>query len=545
MISTYSVAIILFIGGFLNFLLASFLILRAPKSKFQWFFNFLTLNLSVWAWTTAYAVLPAVDALTTPFFRWRIAYLGAVSIPPLMFFFAWYFIFPFKKHLDRFIAFPVIAISFVLALLILFSNTIIKSEQNILGYGFGIYYIYFALYFFVALLSSLLILYQKRRVTEKNATRRVENIQLKFVLIGTAIPILIGLLNNIILLSIFRIFDYHWVGQTSTLAMTILFTYAIFKHHLFDLKVITTEIFSSALALVLFIQIFFADTFALRLISIGVFFGAAGFGILVVRSVIKEVKNREELEHLTEELSGANEELKKLDKAKSEFISIASHQLKTPLSIIKGYISMMQEGSFGRITKKIAEPLRRVYLSNERLIKLVNDLLDLSRMEGGRMRYDMKPTQFSVIIASVLEEFQQIAQSKGLVLRFKKEKDDPLVRLDEEKMRQVAFNLIDNAVRYTPKGGSITITLTINPYHLLLSIADTGIGLDKQEINSLFQKFVRSKEVARIHTEGIGLGLYVARRIVEDHGGRIWAESAGKEKGSAFFVELPIKKIAV
>jgi len=328
--------------------------------------------------------------------------------------------------------------------------------------------------------------------------------------------------------------------------MAILFTYAILKHHLFDLKVISTEIFSALLALALFLQIFFADTTRMQLLSTIIFLGAVGFGILLVRSVIKEVQNREELERLAQELSAANEELKKLDRAKSEFISIASHQLRTPLSIIKGYISMMQEGSFGRITKKFAEPLRRVYLSNERLIKLVNDLLDLSRMEGGRMRYDMKPAQLSLIVASVVEEFQQIAQSKEVALRFKKEeKNDPAVRLDEEKMRQVAFNLIDNAVRYTPKGGSITVTLTVNPYHLLFAVADTGIGLEKKEINSLFQKFVRSREVSRIHAEGVGLGLYVARRIVEDHGGRIWAKSEGRGKGSTFFVELPIKKIFV
>lgn len=538
---SFSIAILI-IGGSINSLLALLLFMRAPRKKFQWFFNFLTLSLVVWAWTSAYAIMPTDDLFYT-FFKWRINYAGATAIPPLMFFFAWYFLYPLKD-LFRFISFSIAAVPILLALLVLFSNTILAGAQSSHRYLFGPYYGYFATYFFVVLLSSLLILYKKYRDTGTEITRRIEHIQIKFVLIGSTIPIFVGLFNNIILL-LLGAFDYQWIGPTSTLAMTIFFTYAIFKHHLFDLKVITTEIFSAALALVLFLQIFFADTLTLRLISIGIFFGAAGFGILLVRSVIKEVRNREELERLAGELSAANEELKKLDKAKSEFISIASHQLRTPLSIIKGYISMIEEGSFGRITKKIAEPLRRVYLSNERLIKLVNDLLDLSRMEGGRMRYEMKPTQFSVIIGSVVEEFQQIAQSKGISLRFKKESEDLPVRLDEEKMRQVAFNLIDNAVRYTPKGGSITITLAINPYHLLFSVADTGIGLNKQELNSLFQKFVRSKEVARIHTEGVGLGLYVARRIVEDHGGRIWAESAGKGKGSAFFVELPIKKIAV
>lgn len=543
MLSFENIIVILFIGGLANMVLALFLIRSAPKYDFQWYFNALTLGLVAWAWTMAYALSQAGDPSAT-LFRWRINYFGATAIPPLMFFFAWYFLFTFRPMPLR-IKILAVAPAPIFALFSLLSDKILQSTQNTYQYTFGLYYPFFAVYFFALLLCSLLILYKKYRVVSTDSTRATERIQLKFVLLGSAIPIIIGLFNNIILLSVLHVFGYQWIGPTSTLIMTVLFTYAIFKHHLFDPKIITTEIFSVALALVLFIQIFFVDTTILRIVNVGVFLGAAGFGILLVRSVIKEVRNREELERLAQELSAANEELKKLDKAKSEFISIASHQLRTPLSIIKGYISMMQEGSFGRVTKKIAEPLRRVYLSNERLIKLVNDLLDLSRMEGGHMRYEMKPAQFSIITTSVVEEFQQIAQSKGVSLRFKKESEDPPVRLDEEKMRQVAFNLIDNAVRYTPKGGSITVTLAVNPYHLLFSVADTGIGLDKHELNSLFQKFMRSKEVARIHTEGVGLGLYVARRIVEDHGGRIWAESAGKGKGSTFFVELPIKKIII
>ncbi|MEK7480783.1 MAG: hypothetical protein AAB604_01625, partial [Patescibacteria group bacterium] len=318
--------IILIVGGGINFLLALLLFTRAPREKFQWFFNFLTLSLVAWAWTSAYAIMPTVDS-SSIFLRWRINYAGAVAIPPLMFFFAWYFLFPFKKKLSRFISIPTIAIAIVLVFLILFSFTIIESIQGSHRYAFGQYYVYFATYFFIWLLSSLFILYKKYRVAEKDATRHIEHIQIKFVLIGSAIPILVGLFNNIILL-LFGVFDYQWIGPTSTLAMTVFFTYAIFKHHLFNLKVITTELFSAALALVLFIQIFFAESFFLRLVSIGIFLGAVGFGVLLVRSVIKEVQNREELEELTKQLSGANVELKRLDSAKSEFISIASHQLR-------------------------------------------------------------------------------------------------------------------------------------------------------------------------------------------------------------------------
>lgn len=527
---------ILFIVGIVNIALGSAILLRGERMRADRALVTLLMAIGLWAWALTYARL-ASDIMIALFVV-RFLYGIALLIPFLFFVFALFFLTP-KRKLSRII----FLLPLLIIILTLFSQKIIEgviliSQNN--QFLFGRWYFLFVTYILVYFGVGIFVIGKKYIKAPFNS---IEKIQLRFILIGALIPISVSMITNVFFLSILNNFNYQWLGPTSTLAMTTLFTYAIFKHHLFNLKVITTELFSAALIFVLFLQIFAVDSLKLRFASIAIFFGATAFGILLVRSVLREVRDREDLERLTQELSNANEELKKLDKAKSEFISIASHQLRTPLSIIKGYISMMQEGSFGRLTKKLTEPLRRVYLSNERLIKLVNDLLDLSRMEGGRMRYEMKPEQFSLIIASVIEEFRQIAQSKGVLLRFKKEKEDSPVRLDEEKMRQVAFNLIDNAVRYTPKGGTITVTLVINPYHLLFSVTDTGIGLDKQEINSLFQKFVRSREVARIHTEGVGLGLYVARRIVEDHGGRIWVESSGKGKGSAFFVELPIKKI--
>lgn len=531
--------IVLIPMGVVNMLLGILIFWKGYKEQASRAFVWLSFTIALWAWSLSIArslgdhtifALPAA----------RFLYTIAAFLPYWFFMFAVSFLAQTQKKISYAIV-PVIGI----ALLALFSDSIIEGvaiQQGRTIWLFGRWYPLFVFYLSLYFFSGLFIVLRRYRNADPAS---VQKIQLRFAFIGTMFPIILGLITNVIFLSILGNYNYQWLGPAGTSIMAILFTYAILKHHLFDLKVISTEVFSAVLVLVLLFQIFFGDTFQMQLLNTIIFFGAAGFGILLVRSVIKDVENREELERLTQELSAANEELKKLDRAKSEFISIASHQLRTPLSIIKGYISMIEEGSFGRITKKIAEPLRRVYLSNERLIKLVNDLLDLSRMEGGRMRYDMKPAQFSVIVASVVEEFQQIAQSKGVTVRFKKEGENFSARLDEEKMRQVAFNLIDNAVRYTPKGGSITVTLAVNLYHLLFSVADTGIGLEKQESNGLFQKFVRNKEVARIHTEGVGLGLYVARRIVEDHGGRIWAESAGKGKGSTFFVELPIKKIAV
>lgn len=530
---------LIFVIAFFNIALAIVVYIHGSHRWNERFFILLAFSVSAWTLATFFTTS------SVPFWIFKTSVYLHYIVGNLIYLFFMWFVYYYPNRSSRTLVFPwtITSISMLMLLLIVSSSFLFESisVDRHINFNNSGYLFFFSFILFTFIVPEILLIKKLFLFREK------EKVPLRYIVVGTTIASVPAFFSNLIL-PFFGNFTLFHIGPLFAIPFMAIISYAIFKHHLFDLKVISTEIFSAALALVLFAQIFFADTLTLRLISIGVFLGAVGFGVLLVRSVIKEVKNREELEHLAQELSLANEELKKLDRAKSEFISIASHQLRTPLSIIKGYISMIQEGSFGHMTKKLAEPLHRVYLSNERLIKLVNDLLDLSRMEGGRMRYEMKLAQFSVIIASVVEEFQQIAQSKGLTFRFKKENkenDDPPVRFDEEKMRQVAFNLIDNAMRYTPKGGSITVTLAINPYHLLFSVVDTGIGLDKQEINSLFQKFVRSKEVMRIHTEGVGLGLYVARRIVEDHGGRIWAESAGKGKGSTFFVELPIKKITV
>jgi len=252
------------------------------------------------------------------------------------------------------------------------------------------------------------------------------------------------------------------------------------------------------------------------------------------------IKLEKEIWKATRELVEANEKLQKLDEAKSDFISIASHQLRTPLTVIKGYISMVLDGNFGKMKNPQTEALKKVYESNERLIQLVEDLLSISRIESGRIQYEFKESQLEDTVLSVFEELTQVAQKKGLnfIIEAPKTKLPPLM-LDNEKIRQVIMNLTDNAIKYTEKG-SVKVILKKNKNYIRYSVEDTGMGIKSDDMPHLFKKFSRGTGTFLVHTEGTGLGLYVAKEMAEEHGGRVWAESDGPGRGSRFHFEIDL-----
>ncbi|RLC37965.1 hypothetical protein DRH27_03415 [Candidatus Falkowbacteria bacterium] len=260
------------------------------------------------------------------------------------------------------------------------------------------------------------------------------------------------------------------------------------------------------------------------------------------------LKLEKEVKKATGDLRKANVKLTKLDAAKSEFISIASHQLRTPLTIIKGYISMILEGSFGELTEGEEDSLEKVYESNERLIQLVENLLNISRIESGRLQFNFERMQLEILTHSVCEELETSAKKKGVKLVLKAPKKTlPAIKIDQEKIRQVIMNLIDNAIKYTKKGTVTIYVKKIKPSGLKgieegieFSVADSGMGITRTDLPNLFKKFSRGTDTSLVHTEGTGLGLFVAKQMIEAHHGKIWAESKGDGKGSRFCFVLPI-----
>lgn len=331
------------------------------------------------------------------------------------------------------------------------------------------------------------------------------------------------------------------IGLFGMIILSVFFAYSIVRFQTFDIKVISTQALVAMLVVLSGSQVFFAKSSTNLILTLATFLLVIVFGSILVFAVKKEVKRKEELQALTQELAIANNELKRLDMAKSEFISIASHQLRTPLTAIKGYVSLILEGSYGKVPMMLQDVLNKVYVVNNRMGQLVEDLLSISRIESGRVQYNFVEAQLEPIVADVVDMFTIMAKEKKLSLKIKlPSKSLPKLTLDVNKIREVVSNLVDNALKYTKEGG-VTVSVEGDAQCVSVRIKDTGIGIDPKESKRLFEKFTRSAETMKLDVSGTGLGLYVGKNFVEAHGGLLFVESEGSGKGATFIVRLPIE----
>jgi len=224
-----------------------------------------------------------------------------------------------------------------------------------------------------------------------------------------------------------------------------------------------------------------------------------------------------------------------------KFVIMAAHHLKGPLTLIKGYTSMLLEGSYGkRINNKATEAIQKIFDSSNRLVAIIGDFMDISNIESGEMDYVYEIVDMKELIEGVVEEVKPNIEKSELKFTFKTDKTKLYTaRVDRGKLRQVISNIIDNSLKYTLEG-SVTVRLKHmrNGEVIRILIEDTGVGMGKETLDKLFKKFSRAVGISRLHTGGSGLGLYVARQILRNHNGRIWAESEGKGKGSKFYIEV-------
>jgi signal transduction histidine kinase len=242
---------------------------------------------------------------------------------------------------------------------------------------------------------------------------------------------------------------------------------------------------------------------------------------------------------LYEELKVANEQLKALDKARAEFISIASHQLRTPPATIKWYLAAVLAGDFGELKDDMKAALQRTMVTNDAQIATIDDLLNASRIERGKLEFFFEKGPFEPIVSALVEQLQPLAQMKKMSIEYKKPLEVlPDIMMDKEKVRQIINNMIDNAIKYS-KQGVIKVGLKQEDGNLVVSVSDNGKGIRKEELASIFDKYTRGHDSVT-HATGLGLGMYVAKIIVEQHHGKIWAESPGEGKGSTFFFSIPI-----
>lgn len=251
-----------------------------------------------------------------------------------------------------------------------------------------------------------------------------------------------------------------------------------------------------------------------------------------------------QIDAATAQLRKANDELRHLDEAKDEFVSMASHQLRTPLTSVKGYISMVLEGDAGELNDDQRRLLAEAFTSSERMVRLIGDFLNVSRMQNGNFTIDRSvPVNLASVVTQEIENVREIAESRGIGIAYHLPSHYPVLYIDEDKIRQVIMNFLDNAIYYSGDSKTVTVRLYVNEGSAVFEVIDHGIGVPVGAQKKLFKKFFRAENALKQRPDGTGVGLYLAKRVISDHGGRMVFDSV-EGKGSTFGFRLPVKKLS-
>lgn len=481
-----------------------------------------------------------VQWIAVPAFLVNFGWLTAPLLQAMVWFFTIKFFYYFiKKHSLTFRANLFLSLSLLPIIVLLPSNfnLIFFDLQNCQAGQIG--YLWYYLYVFQVVSVIYLFIwglknYFKARSEEKN--------KILFLIIGVSLFLLLFSLSNI-LGEILQTYEINLVGPIGMVLFIALLAYLIIQYKLFNIKLLAAQGLVVGMVILIGSEFFFIQNTTNRILTAVTLLLVAFFGWWLVLSVKQEVKRREEVAKLAKSLEDANLKLQEIDRQKTDFLSIASHQLRTPLSIAKGYIELIEDGAFGgKPPRPMVKVLRDMNESNERLVKLIDEFLDITRIEQGRTRFVFAKSDLQSLITGVVKELKNRAADRGLKLVWKSNLKNSQTDMDEEKIRHVIFNFVDNAIKYTEKG-HIKILLEYDKIGKLfvVRVCDTGLGFEKEDQASFFQKFYRGKNVRGSNVTGTGLGIYVCKKFVEAHGGKVWAISPGVGKGSEFGFSIPVK----
>ncbi len=537
--------IVLASTALVNFILFIIIFVRRNKSKNTYFF--LGFILSVMGWVLGvlfFRVLEGKYLLLVT----RFVYFAATLIPFFIILFTQTF--P-KRDLGFSKKKTIIFLTFPILFLILTSipGAIIKDINEINGYKsiiFGpFYYLYFVYIITYFLIGIILMIknYFKLKGIERN--------QIEIIFLSILVSSFVGMSTNLIMPA-FNNFSLFWVGPFFSGYMVLTIGYAMIKYGLFNIKLIATEFAALSTWVLMFVKLMLDESLTDKLIDGVVLIILIISGLYVIRSVMKEIELREKDDQLVSDMAGLNQTLEKtnvklqeLDQKKSEFMSLATHQLRAPLTAMRGYYSMIQDGTFGKINNpELEDVIGKISRSTTDLTMIVEDYLNISRIEQGKMQYNFVSIDVAEIVQDVVKEVTPTVAHAGLKLNLEyDQKQKYIVTVDKGKIKQVIFNIIDNSIKYTPKGSvDISIKKTDSDKKVVISIKDTGVGIKPTVLPQLFQKFTRAPDASETNILGTGLGLYVADQILKAHHGRAWAESEGQGKGSQFYIELNLLK---
>jgi len=448
-------------------------------------------------------------------------------------------IWKFNKVTTSFIVFATLLITY----LTVFTNKIIDHafmEQYGSNFTNGPLFYVFAIYGTILAFYSIVLLIVKFirfKGTEKD--------QIKYVLYGMSSFLLFNMLFNLFIPMITGSFQFARFGTYSTIIFVGYLAYAILRAHLFNMKVILTEIAIVIINVILATQIFSSATIIEGLLRT-IFLLIVLYGsIILLRSVKHEIKQKEELQKLAGKLDVANQHLEELGEAKDNFLSMAAHELNTPIAAIEGYLSMIiDEKMAGNINEKAMGYLKNIYGSSRRLAGLVKNLLNVSRIESNRIHLIYSQVQIEAVISQSIAEVKIKADEVGHKLVFEKSKKEmPKTWIDAERITEVIINIIGNAIKYTEPPGKIVVSTHTDGDKIVVAIEDNGRGIPKDREEHIFEKFSQVN-VLTDQIKGTGLGMFITKNLIALHKGKVWFKSSTdkKDHGTTFYFSLPILK---
>ncbi len=370
----------------------------------------------------------------------------------------------------------------------------------------------------VALVVVALYRLMRKVYRSKSDARR----PLLIILAGTAITFALIITFNLIVAAVFNNPRYVPLGALFTFPFIAFASYAILKHHLFNIKVAATASLVFVLSAVTFTEIIFSTDAITLIFKVSELILIVIFGIMLIQTVLREVEQREEIEKLSQE--------------KSEFMSFASHEIRNPITAMRGYASLVFDGTVGPVSDQVRDVAQKILVNGDTVLSLISEFLNKSKVELGQISYTVADIDTEKTVRSIAEGFKAHARENGLTLDVKIDFPNLMAKADEAKLREVVGNLIDNSVKYTKTGG-VTVEVEKRNGMARVIVSDTGVGIPPETIGNLFQKFSRA-DAQKMNLLGTGLGLFLAKTFIEGMGGKIWAESDGKGKGSRFIIEL-------
>jgi len=503
---------------------------------------YLAMTTSMMSWVT-FAYVPRI--VSDNYYNWGLLSLKvAWFVTPLFFMFLYLLSISLtdseKKY--KILTFFVILVGLIWAVISGFTDAVVADYQRIdqiTSIIYGSLKIPFLIAITFITISILIPVF--------NIKNFFQDKKMRLFSFGLFIFLLLNVIFNITLPMFFGIAQLYFLGDYSTLILLACIAYAITRHKLFNIKVVVTEVISFFIWASIFIQFLSASTLNNRLLSGILLVFVAIFGILLIRSVKREINQKEKIEKMAVELEKAyviekkaKEEIEKIDKFKDQFLMVTQHNLRTPLTSMMGYSDLMLKGFFGKQNKKTTEVIQKFQGLTQGMIRMVNNFLDMAQFQLGKSVIMFKPDiDVEQLMGEIVQELQFKAESKGIYLKMEKPERKFLIAVDREKLKAAIFNVVDNAVKYTEKGG---VGIKIQNHDTVkIIITDTGIGIAKEKLPGMFeQMFERSEEAKKVTSLGSGVGLYLSGQIIKAHKGKVWAESEGIGKGSTFHIELPM-----